>query len=193
MQKQLLSHKLTLIIGLLIILINFIYTSTTYSKKNTVVICNEKSGMTIVIISDDQSLVVAGESDPKDLLSCIGKSSPFYSREINYLISSSRRNHQTLEDRYKILDREMLDTKGILTFYDNIYMINKDGSHILVGAKPQVSPFILEKYLSKEEHAIVYMPENTPNVDALLGNMIERKGGEFYTLKIGENAVLPLF
>ncbi len=193
MGQQLISYKSVLFIGLLIALIISIHTSTIYSEKDTVVICNEKSGTTLVVMSHNRRPVVVGEGNSKDILSCIGKSLPFYSREIDSFVSSSKENHQILQERYKVFNGEVTDKIHTLGQYEDLYLINTNSVPIIVGVKQEVSPFVLEKYLSKGRGTIVYMPENSPKIDELLRNMIEDKAGEFHTLKIGEKTVLPLF
>ncbi|QQS44612.1 hypothetical protein IPM65_03370 [Candidatus Roizmanbacteria bacterium] len=163
-----------------------------FSEKDTIVICNEKSGTTVVLKALGKRPVVASEGSPKDILSCVGKSTPYYSRNIGNFISSRRSSREVLEDRYRILYENDYKENIKISFYDNMFFIDLEDQLVIVGAKQHISPFTVERYVSGNKLITVYMPENSPIIDELGRKSVEAKGGQFHTLNFGEKVAVQL-
>ena len=193
MEIQLFPYKAILYLGLLVIVFDSIYAFDAFYKKDTGVICNEKTGITVLLKSKESKYTVLSKSNPKDTLSCVGKMIPFYSRSIDRLIASNSYTEEVLRKRYIVdLKSEPREELNIEKF-DDIYYIHLEKKLVIVAINKNVSPFMLTKYISKEIPFIVYKPENSPKIDELTQKLVHSKGGMFRPLKLGEKVDISLF
>lgn len=185
MQQDMIPNRLLLFLGLIIALFNIFYTFKNFVEKDTIVICTEKSGTTAVVNMKTRDPIIIAESSAKDMLSCIGKSIPYYTRTVGKIITTDQRNKQVLGERYNLNSQDESEYAN-LYIDKNMYFIRLEDKLIIIGAKENISPFTLEKHISQSVYTIVYMPENSHQIDQLTQKIVEGKGGEFHTLKLGE-------
>jgi len=193
MEQQFIPRKLIVFLGLLIIIFNVYIAFVQFLRNDSVVVCNEQSGMTLIVLSKRHHAIVASEGSLKDILSCIGKSTPYYSRTIETFLSSNFQLKQELSERYNIKSQPVERQAVKIDFNNSLYFLTSKEQSIILGVQKTTTPFLIEKYLNDHRSIIVYMPENSPVIDEIMRKIVEDKGGEFHTLKIGEKAVNALF
>lgn len=193
MEQQYISGKLIAFLGLLIILLNILTTFVELLRSDSIAICNEQSGITVVVTSGSDYPIVVSEGSLKDVLSCIGKSTPFYTRVIGAVISSDVQVRRELEERYDIMSDKTLREDIQLDFNGSLLFLKTDKRVVVIGVKKMNSPFAVQKLLSDYDSSIVYMPENTPEIDEITKKIISDKGGEFHAVKKGQKVVTQLF
>lgn len=106
-----------------------------YSTQDKIVVCGGESGL-VFVVKQRYDYTVYPSKNLKDTLNCIGKSVPFYKREI-ILESNKAPNKKQLEERYKV--KITNDKKGDVNIdkvKDGIYSITSvNKKTVLIFAK----------------------------------------------------------
>lgn len=188
MDQSIITKKIILVLGFLIVIFNLYDTFVHFINRDLIIICNEKSGATVVVKSKEHDPIIATKASGKDALSCIGKSTPYYSRVIEKLISIDSNTRAVLDERYTVkADGENISNIEI-DLIDDLFFIYFKEKLIVVGSESGISPFTVANHTNNT--GTVYMPENSPRIDALMKEIVEAKGMNFNLLKKGEISVV---
>lgn len=188
MDIEVISIKQVLRFSILsIIILAFITSVSLFKNRASVSLCSEQSQLTIVIENELHEHLLISNASVKNILDCLGRSMPFYTRTITYAHIDHSSKLSDVSKRYQIqnvaLPKEFSQFV-IASKEPNLYSVSHGSEKILVYTRPPSSPFSLLKELQGSS-TTVYMPQNLSKEQGVLEKMIKVTGERIKVLKNG--------
>lgn len=194
MDQQIISRRSILFIGLCVgLYISFYTLGDLLHNRDSISVCNESTGLSVVIKTSQKEYFVVSKASIKDILSCIGKNVPFYRRKLDNVSVDSEFKYQAIRERYQVgNERSSHYLEELSDIKDNFLIINSNRK-VLVILRSTVSPHLIQKIIRQHEIEKVYMPANSAYMPEIMQKVTTGMDVELYTLKKGENTGSILF
>lgn len=131
-----------------LILLLVIFIRIIFNNGSKITFCGQKNNMTFILTNVENKNIVVSSSNAKDVLDCIGKSIPFYSRKIDSIKLKNTSAEEEVILRYRVLDKNLKNTEkiSISEAYKNVYLVSTEEFSYLIIMKEKISPFELKKF-----------------------------------------------
>jgi len=183
------------VVGLFVLFITTVALS--FQSRDKIVICAENEKFTILGRFDSSFDVVFYSASTKNLLTCLGRSIPYFERTIDLVFenSSTIKTYLELNSRYKIVKKTddkilKIETGKIIVGTDSLVLKNKE--KVLILSKSPRSPFFVIELLKKNAVEGLIMPETEEIVYKTILKFFDGNNEKIKIIKNGTNYLVNL-